>query len=203
MKKGRSIGWAVLVQAALDLSTACIRTTQPLDLPFLGQFRIFENCPLDPVFCFLSKCEKKSKFAKQKFENFSREIQNHHKFWLSLAQLGSAWLSLAQLGSAWLSLAQLGSACPRLSLPSAQLALGSACPWLSLPSAQLGPAWLSSAWLSSVHLGSFQLGSASPGLAQLGSAWLSLAQLGSAWLSSAQLGSTSLSSTQHKIIMKM
>ena len=43
MKNGRSSGWAVLVlvQAALDPSTASTRTAQPLDLPFLNQFQFF------------------------------------------------------------------------------------------------------------------------------------------------------------------
>ena len=41
MENGRSRGWAVLVQAALDPSTPCTRTAKPLDLPFLVEFSVF------------------------------------------------------------------------------------------------------------------------------------------------------------------
>ena len=50
-----------------------IRQSQFYISKFLGQFRIFENRPLDPVFYFLSKCEK------QKTEKLSREIKTHQK----------------------------------------------------------------------------------------------------------------------------
>ena len=41
MEYGRLRGWAVLVLAALDPSTASTRTAQPLDLPFLVEFSVF------------------------------------------------------------------------------------------------------------------------------------------------------------------
>ena len=40
-RNGRLRGWAVLVLAALDSSTASTRAAQPLDQPFLVQFPVF------------------------------------------------------------------------------------------------------------------------------------------------------------------
>ena len=56
---------------SLDASTVSLYNRA---LRFLGQFRIFENRPLDPVFYFLSKCESKL-VKKQKTEKLSREIK--------------------------------------------------------------------------------------------------------------------------------
>ena len=64
-------------------------------LIFLGRFRIFENRPLDPVFYFLSKCEKSKLVKSKKLKNCLERSKL-----TTNAQLGSAPLSLTQLSLA-------------------------------------------------------------------------------------------------------
>ena len=64
---------------------------------FLGRFRTFENRPLDPVFYFLSKCEKSKLVKSKKLKNCLERSKL-----TTNAQLGSAPLSLTQLSLAWL-----------------------------------------------------------------------------------------------------